>query len=174
MKNFLQHRYDVIEDFCISFKVPTYKKIWGIDLNCNAKNQELVWLHLELLKYQELADCKNCNFNSSYFTISAVAQPKYFTSDMKQPCCNVTITNTNYTFNFIQFTIGDGGLNTPSAGTDQYNNSTLKGNNLQVFRNGEGYLVLNNDFSVLPLGGFILNNGRLFNEEEVYTIFIIN
>ena len=59
MKNFKTHSHEVIEDFCNVFKVKTYKKIWGISLNCSTKEPELVWLPLKLLKYQTLADCTN-------------------------------------------------------------------------------------------------------------------
>lgn len=57
MKNFLQHKTEVIENFCNSFKANAWKKIWGIDLNCNTKNTELTWLAYTLLKYQQLSDC---------------------------------------------------------------------------------------------------------------------
>ena len=73
MKNFKQHRLEVIEDFCTRFKTITWKSIWGIDLLCNSKSKEIVWLHMQLLKFQELSQCisgpASCNLTNPVFTI---------------------------------------------------------------------------------------------------------
>jgi len=55
--NFLQHKNEIISNFCNTFKKFAYKTIWGIDLNCNIKSKELVWLEQRLLRYQQLDDC---------------------------------------------------------------------------------------------------------------------
>lgn len=57
MKNFLQHKLQIIQDFCNSYKLSSFKDIWGIALNCNTMPQELAWLNKELLDYQTLSDC---------------------------------------------------------------------------------------------------------------------
>ena len=57
MINFLQHRQEVISNFCNTFKKLAYKTLWGIDLNCNVKLPEFVWLEYTLLHYQEIDDC---------------------------------------------------------------------------------------------------------------------
>lgn len=65
MNNFIQHRKRIIEDFCNSFRVDAMKSIWGIDINCNVKPNEIVWLYKTLLDYQELSAI-NCLSGCTY------------------------------------------------------------------------------------------------------------
>ena len=86
MQDFISNRYQIISDFCNRFKSITWKSIWGIDLNCNSKSREEVWLNFKLLKYQEITTCPNCplecNFNNPTFNIlqycSNNSQPSLF------------------------------------------------------------------------------------------------
>jgi len=55
--NFLQHRSEVIGNFCNTFKKLAYKTIWGIDLNCNVLLPEFAWMAFMILRYQQLSDC---------------------------------------------------------------------------------------------------------------------
>jgi len=57
--NFLQHKDEIISSFCNTFKKIAYKSIWGIELNCNIKDPEIVWFQKKLLEYQQESDCCN-------------------------------------------------------------------------------------------------------------------
>jgi hypothetical protein len=176
LENFLLHKRYVVENFCNTFKYITYKDMWGISLNCNTRKQELVWLDKELLEYQELSDCNTCTFINDSFVIIAYAQYGGNTNEENMGSCCNTVTNVtniinNYSAKPIQFIVGTG--DAPASGTVYYNNIDLIGFDLQIFLNGEGYLVENIDYIVLDTGGFQLLGGRLFNTGEVYSVFKI-
>lgn len=91
MKNFLQHKKEIIDNFCNTFKKLTYKTLWGIDLNCNTNLPELVWLEKMLLYYQQVDDCcKQCTL-----------------SHLPKNCIlsQLAIVNPNPTLPFIQLTV---------------------------------------------------------------------
>lgn len=73
MDNFLQHRLRIIEDFCNSFKIGVMKEVWGIDVNCNVKSNEVVWLYKQLLKYQTLSQT-DCVSGCTYINPSCVTE----------------------------------------------------------------------------------------------------
>lgn len=76
---------------------------------------------------------------------------------------------------FYQFTIGDGGTLTPTAGSTQYLNPGMVNStdtNTKISLNGQGFLVLNTDFTFEEGGGFNLIGERTFDDQTVYTIII--
>ena len=74
----------------------------------------------------------------------------------------------------IYFKIGDGGANTPVAGTDTYTNSILVGlgdDDYTVYRNGYGVLHPNRHYTTSSVGGsFELVAPDVFGDEEEFLI----
>lgn len=65
-KNFLNEKASTIQDYCNAFRKITWKKIWGIDVNCNSRLPDISWMHYELLRYQQLNDCcEECNISNT-------------------------------------------------------------------------------------------------------------
>lgn len=88
------------------------------------------------------------------------------------------LTDTLTVYDPIRFTIGDGGIQTPLAGDDDYKNGLLNGlgdNDYKVYRNNYGVLFpgIHYNNSVDPLnGGFTLAAGDTFNDYEEFTVEI--
>ena len=101
MRNFLQHKREIIDNFCNTFKKDGYKTIWGIDLNCNVRLPEIVWMDLILLRFQEIGDCcadctksyqpQNCVISQKATLASPLVFPFIPLSIHNQPTtCNYT------------------------------------------------------------------------------------
>lgn len=76
-------------------------------------------------------------------------------------------------FSPIYFKIGDGGANTPVAGTDTYTNLLLEGlgdDDYTVFRNGYGFLHPNRHYTTDSVGGSWTFIDDEFGEVEEFTI----
>jgi hypothetical protein len=79
-------------------------------------------------------------------------------------------------FDPISFKIGDGGVNTPGSGTNQYINILLNGLNADdytVFRNNYGFLIEGthyNNSSDPVNGGFTLAGGDVFGDSEEFWV----
>lgn len=72
----------------------------------------------------------------------------------------------------FQFTVGDGGANTPLDGTNVYSNPALAGqSDLKVEKNGFGTLTEGVDYTILPAGGFTLVGPAIFTNGETYFIW---
>ncbi len=86
-----------------------------------------------------------------------------------QPTANIVTI-----FDDIKFKIGDGKLNTPTAGEDTYQNDILKGfttDQFNIYRNGYGFLFPDIHFSFDSEAGVItLLNGDQFGDEEEFLI----
>ena len=111
MTNFLQHKREIISNFCNTFKKIAYKTLWGIDLNCNVKLPEYVWLDRTLLKYQEISDCcsdctnsykpQNCVISQFANYISSCTYPfiQLSTKNQQVNCTYINVGDFNQDFN---------------------------------------------------------------------------
>lgn len=74
----------------------------------------------------------------------------------------------------FQFTIGDGGANTPANGATQYVNADLaSATKLKVEKNGFGTLTEGVDYSLLGGGGYTLLAGGIFTTGETWFVWIL-
>jgi len=199
MKNFKAHHYDIIENFCNTFKKDAYKSIWGIDLNCNVKSKEKVWLQYQLLKYQDLSNviCVSGStvINPSfvitqYTSCSGCAKfPELFkfnpwlfappSSVCNNNCCtNVTTSAGSVikTFNFTCVSSASGISGQPIAGNTTFIYTPLVGYNIQLSLSGYGILNPGPEGTIQytydkSSGTITLLTGLLFDLGGVYTIF---
>lgn len=192
MKNFLQHKDSIIDNFCNTFKVGAYKEMYGVNLNCNVKKPELVWLAKELYKYQDLSKdvcLSGCTYPSTYFIQSArcsatgtsVFEPiddipvcTPYRETFRSGCCYVVINISGggggNTVGSTQVEVGATGG--PVNGTTTFTLSTLIGKTIQFALSGYGFYLQGDQFIFNSTTGTItLLTGLLFNTGEVYTIF---
>ena len=199
MVNFLQHKSEIIQDFCNAFKKDAYKDIWGIRLNCVVKPKEEVWLNKNLFDYQTLSEqgcASGCTVQNPAFVIT-----QYATCDGTSPFPTPFPFNPNNVFcttTMQEYTVGCGGCcytsvvvnngsvitynftvtnqNTVSgqivAGSTTFVYSALIGFNIQLALSGYGFFNPGTQYTFDNTTGTItLLGGLLFNISEVYTIF---
>ncbi len=198
MVNFLQHKTEVIQDFCDTFKKSAWKDIWGISLNCNVKPPEEVWFNKELLEYQELsADgcASGCTLPNPSFVITEYAKctgispfpcpfafnpNKLFCTSTGEGftvcggcCTNITLStgSTVRTYNFT-VTNNAASITEPISGYDNFTYIPLIGFNIQLSLSGYGFFNPGTQYLFdTNTGKITLLGGLLFNYLEVYTIF---
>lgn len=200
MKNFLQNRLTIIQEFCDTFKKGAYKDIWGISKNCNVKNSETVWLNKSLLTYQTLSEdgcASGCTMLNPSFVITQYAAAEecpvfpapfvfdpcivFSTTTMRESyigcggCCytNITVNNGSNvtTYNFV-VTNMNSTPNQPIDGATVFTYAPLVGKSIQLALSGYGFFNPGTDYTFDNTTGTItLLRGLLFNLSEVYTIF---
>lgn len=168
--------------------------MWGIDLNCNVKLPEIVWLSKELLDYQLLSQggcLSGCTINNPPFVITQYTScdgpsvfPPLFTDGAfvkfgascnteffrSGECCGKIIVNNGSTITTFQFTVGQ--VNAPTAGAVVYTFPSIIGTNIQLALAGYGFLTQSVNYSFdLSSGTITLLGGLLFDVDATYTIF---
>lgn len=200
MVNFLQHKSEIIKDFCTTFKKGAYKEIWGISLNCNTKPESEVWLNKQLLTYQTLSEqgcASGCTVQNPAFVIT-----QYATCDGTSPfptpfpfnpnnafyaptmseytvgcggCCYTSVivqTGNVTTFNFTVGSPQNAAQFNPAVGSTTFTSTGLIGFNIQLALSGYGFFNPGTQYTFDSSTGTItLLGGLLFNVSEVYTIF---
>ena len=195
MKNFKQHKNSILLDYCNSYKKPAYKEIWGINLNCNTKPQELMWLNYKLLQQEENTNCSGtCNPINPSFVITQYATlegtcifPQMFPFDPQQcfrfpqnpfyacsgGCSTKIIVNNGSTVTTYQYIVQ--AVQTdyqPLNGSTVFIVPNLIGQNIQISLSGWGFLLQGSQYSFDSTTGTItLLTGLLFRTGEIYTIF---
>lgn len=196
MKNFIQHKKYIIQNFCDTFKKSAFRNIWGIDLNCNVKSEEEVWVDKELLDYQLLSEsvcASGCTVQNPSFLITeyptcegttpfpmvcsfnalkgfTVAPAERYSSGS---CCTKVIINNNSTVKVYNFTVGPTSSTTvPANGATTFIYTPLIGFNIQLSLSGYGFFNPGTQYNYdISTGTITLLGGLLFNQNEVYTIF---